>query len=285
MIAITAATGQLGQLVVEQLLTRVSASSVVAVVRNPAKAAPLAARGVIVRAASYDDPAALERAFAGVEKVLLISGSDLGRRVEQHRNVIAAAQRAGARLVVYTSVLRAHASPLTLAADHFATEQTLRQSGVPFVILRNGWYHENYTAGLPAALQHGALVGSAGQGRISSAARADYATAAAIALTGGAPVNEIYELAGDTSYTLAEFAAEVSRQSHQSVPYVNLSEADYAGVLEKAELPRPFAEMIASGDAGVAQGAVFDDQKTLSRLIGRPTTPVADAIRAALRQG
>lgn len=282
MIAITAATGQLGRLVVEQLLTQVSASQVVAVVRDPAKAEALAARGVTVRGASYDDLAALERAFVGIEKVLLISGNELGRRAPQHANVIAAARRAGARLIVYTSLLRAHASPLSLAPEHFATEQTLQQSGVPFIVLRNGWYHENYTASIAPALTHGALVGSAGQGRISSAARADYAAAAVAALTGRAEGGRTYELAGDSAYTLTEFAAELSRQTGKTVPYVNLPEAQYADVLLKAGLPAPFAQAIASWDTGASQGALFDDQHELSRLIGRPTTPLADAIRTAL---
>jgi len=282
MIAITAATGQLGQLVVEQLLAKIPAAQVVAVVRDPAKASTLAALGVTVRSASYDDPAALEHAFAGIEKVLLISGTEFGRRTQQHTNVIEAARRAGARLLVYTSLLRADSSPLSLAPEHFATEQVLQQSGVPYIILRNGWYHENYTASIPPALAHGAFVGSAGQGRITSAARADYAAAAVAALTGRAETGRIYELAGDTAYTLTEFAAELSRQTGKTVPYVNLPEAQYADVLLKAGLPDPFAQAIASWDTGASQGALFDDQHVLSRLIGRPTTPVADAIRAAL---
>jgi len=282
MIAITATTGQLGQLVVEQLLTHVPASQVVAVVRDPAKAATLATRGVTVRAAGYDDPAALERAFTGVEKVLLISGNEFGRRTQQHANVIAAAGRAGARLIVYTSLLRAQATPLNLGPEHLATEQIIQRSGLPYVILRNGWYHENYTASIPPALAHNAFVGSAGEGRIASAARADYAAAAVAALTGSAQLNHVYELAGDDAYTLAGFAAELSRQTGKSIPYVNLPEAQYADILLKAGLPPALAHGLASWDTGASQGALFDDQKVLSRLIGRPTTPLADAIRAAL---
>lgn len=282
MIAITAATGQLGQLVVEQLLTQVPAAQVVAVVRDPARAAALAARGVTVRAASYDDAAALDRALAGIEKVLLISGNEFGRRTRQHANVIAAASRAGARLLVYTSLLRADATPLDLGPEHFTTEQTIQRSGLPYTILRNGWYHENYTASIPAALAHGAVVGSAGTGRIASAARADYAAAAVVALTGGAELNRTYELAGDSAYTLAELAAELSRQTGKAIPYVNLPEAQFAEILLKAGLPPPLAHGIASWDTGASQGALFDDQKVLSRLIRRPTTPLADAIRATL---
>lgn len=282
MIAITAATGQLGQLVTEQLLTCVSPQSIVAVVRNPAKANGLAARGIQVRAASYEAPEALAQAFAGVEKLLLISGTDFGHRLEQHTNVVRAAQRAGVKLLVYTSLLRADASPLNLAPEHAATETVIKSSGLPYVILRNGWYHENYTASVPAALAHSAFVGSAGDGRIASAARADYAAAAVAALTGRVALNRTYELAGDTAYTLAEFAAELSRAAGKPIPYVNVPEAEYAKILLQAGLPAPLARGLASWDVGAAQGALYDDRGELSQLIGRPTTPLRDAIAAAL---
>ncbi|MBI2510637.1 MAG: SDR family oxidoreductase [Opitutae bacterium] len=283
MIALTAATGQLGQHVVEQLLPKIPAHQVVAVVRNPAKAATLAARGVIVRSAGYDDPAALERAFAGVEKVLLISGTDFGHRLAQHTNVVTAAKRAGAQLLVYTSLLRADATPLNLGPEHAGTEQVIKASGLPYVILRNGWYHENYTASIPPALAHNAFVGSAGEGRIASASRADYAAAAVAALNGSAQVGRTYELAGDTAYTLAEFAAELSRQAGKPIPYVNLPEGEYAKILLQAGLPPPLAHGLASWDVGASQGALFDDRRELSRLIGRPTTPLSTAIAATLK--
>lgn len=282
MIAITAATGHLGQLVIEQLLKKTPATQIAAVVRNPAKAAALAARGVTVRTADYGDPVALARALAGVDQLLLISGNEIGQRAQQHANVIAAAQRAHVALLVYTSLLRADATLLNLGPEHAQTERHLKASGLPHVILRNGWYHENYTASVPAALAHGAFVGSAGAGRIASAARADYAAAAVAALTGGAEVGRTYELAGDTAYTLAEFAAELSRQTGKTIPYANLPEAEYAAVLLQAGLPSTLASALASWDRGAAQGALFDDRRELSRLIGRPTTPVADAIHAAL---
>lgn len=285
MIAITAATGQLGQLVVEQLLTRVPANQLVAVVRQPAKASALATRGVAIRAADYDDQAVVfERAFAGVEKLLLISGMDLGRRVEQHTKIIQAARRAGVKLVVFTSLLHADSTALNLGPEYAGSEHALKTSGVPYVILRNGWYHENYTAAIPSALAHDALVGSAGEGRIASAARADYAAAAVVALTGGAKLNHTYELAGDTAYTLAEFAAELSRQTGKTIPYVNVPESEYAGILLKAGLPAPLAHGLASWEVGAAQGALYDDRRELSRLIGRATTPLRDAIATALHR-
>lgn len=282
MIAITAATGQLGQLVVAQLLAKIPAAQIIAVVRQPAKAAALAAQGITVRAASYEDPAALETAFAGVEKLLLISGSEFGQRARQHANVIAAARRAGVQLLVYTSLLRADQTPLNLGPEHAESERTLKLSGLPHVILRNGWYHENYTASIPAALAHHAFVGSAGPGRIASAARADYAAAAVAALTGRAKINHTYELAGDAAYTLTEFAAELSRQTGKSIPYVNLPEPEYTAILLKAGLPPPLAHGLASWDTGASQGALFDDSQALSALIARPTTPMAEAIRNAL---
>ena len=213
MIAITAATGQLGRLVLEELIKQTPASQLVAIVRNPAKAAALAARGVIVRPGDYTDPGALQQALAGVEKVLLISSNEIGQRLPQHLNVIAAAKRAGVKLLVYTSLLRADRSLLNLAPEHLETEKALKASGLPFVILRNGWYAENYTVSVPAAVANGAFLGSAGEGRIASAARADYAAAAAVALTGGAKPGQTYELAGDQAYTLLRSPARPPRPS------------------------------------------------------------------------
>jgi NAD(P)H dehydrogenase (quinone) len=282
MIAITAATGQLGRLVISELLKKVSAAQIAAVVRNPAKAADLAAQGVTVRAGDYGDAPALAAAFAGVDTVLLISSSEIGQRVAQHENAITAARQAGVKLLAYTSLLRADTSPLNLAPEHRATEQALKASGVPYVILRNGWYTENFTAAVPAAVATGALLGTAGEGRISSAPRSDYAAAAAAALTGGAPANTTFELAGDTAYTLAEMAAEISRQAGKTIPYHNLPEADYRDRLLKFGLPAPLAAGIASWGVEAARGALFDDGHQLSRLIGRPTGTLAAAIGQAL---
>jgi NAD(P)H dehydrogenase (quinone) len=284
MFAITGASGQLGRLVIDNLLARVSPSRLVAAVRQPDKVADLAARGVKVRLADYDRPETLADAFAGVERLLLISSSEVGKRAPQHSAVIAAAKRAGVKLIVYTSLLHADASPLGLAGEHKETEAALEASGIPFVILRNGWYTENYAASIAPALAHGVFIGSAGNGRIASAARADYAEAAAAVLAGEGHAGRIYELAGDTSYTLDEFAAELSRQSGRTIPYKNLSEEDYKAVLIGAGLPDVFAALYADSDAGAAKGALFDDGRQLSALIGRPTTPLATVIAAALKK-
>ena len=282
MIVVTGASGQLGRLVIQSLLKTVPAAGIVAAVRQPAAVADLAALGVQVRQADYAQPATLDAAFQGATKVLLISSSALGERVAQHGNVIDAARRADVALLAYTSLLHADTSPLGLAAEHTATEALLRASGVPHVLLRNGWYTENYLAGLPAVLQHGAVIGSAGEGRIASAARADYADAAAAVLTRDDQAGLVHELAGDTSYTLAEFAAEVGRQTGRTIPYINLPEADYRGALLGAGLPAPLAHLLADSDVGASKGGLFDDGHRLSQLIGRPTAALGAMVAAAL---
>ncbi|ACT49791.1 SDR family oxidoreductase [Methylovorus glucosotrophus] len=282
MIVITGASGQLGRLVIEELLTSVPANQIIAAVRTPAKVADLAARGVVVRQADYSQPATLDAAFAGATQILLISSSEVGQRLPQHQNVIAAAKRANVSLLAYTSLLHADTSPLGLAAEHVATEQALKASGLPYAILRNGWYTENYTASIPPALQYGVLLGSAGDGKIASATRSDYAAAAAAVLRTPNQAGKVYELAGDTAYTLTEFAAELTRLSGKAIAYQNLPQADYAKALLDAGLPDFLAELLADSDTGASKGALFDDSRQLSQLIGRPTTPLATAIAAAL---
>jgi len=283
LIAVTGATGQLGRLVFQQLLATVPADRLVAIVRQPAKAADLAAAGVAVRPADYNDPAALDRALAGIDRLLLISSNEIGQRAAQHQRVIDAAVRQSVRRLVYTSLLHADTSPLSLAGEHRETEAAIRASGLPHLLLRNGWYTENYTQAVPTDVAQGAVYGCVGAGRIASAARADYAAAAVVALTGTLPANQTYELAGDSAYTLAELAAEISRQSGHTVRYHDLSEAEYREVLRRAGLPEGLARSIPSWDIGASQGALFDDSHTLSRLIGRPTTPLAALVRQALK--
>jgi NAD(P)H dehydrogenase (quinone) len=282
MIVVTGATGHLGRLVIAALLKKVPASGIVAAVRNVEKARDIAALGVQVRYADYNQPSTWDDALKGADKVLLISSSEVGQRAKQHRAVIDAARRAGVKLLAYTSVLRADTSPLGLAAEHKETEALIRASGIPFTLLRNGWYTENYTAGISGALAHGAVYGCAGEGRIASAARADYAEAAANVLTAENQAGRVYELAGDTAYTLAELAAEISRQSGKNIGYVNLPEAEYKNVLVKAGLPEAVAALLADSDTGVSKGALFDNGHQLSKLIGRPTTSLAAAVAAAM---
>lgn len=286
MIAITGATGQLGRHVIDALLARgVPAETLVAAVRTPAKAEDLAARGVNVRLCDYDRAETLLPAFEGIERLVMISASEPGRRVPQHQAVIDAAKRAGVKLIAYTSILRADSSPLGLAMEHSATEEALRKSGVPHVLLRNGWYNENYAMSIPTALQFGALLGCAGDGRVSSAARRDYAEAAAAVITSDGQAGRTYELAGDESYTLAELAAEVSKQSGKAVAYQDLNEAEYRAALIQAGLPEPVASMLADSDIGVSKGGLFDDGRALSRVIGRPTTPMSETVKHVLANG
>ncbi|ACG74416.1 NmrA family protein [Anaeromyxobacter sp. K] len=281
MIAITAASGKLGHQAVEALLKRVPAARLVALVRHPARAADLAALGLQVRQGDYDRPATLGTALAGVEKLLFISGSEVGRRVPQHQAVVDAARRAGVRLVAYTSILHADTSGVMLAVEHRETEAMLRASGVPHVLLRNGWYLENYTEHLGPALAHGAIAGSARDGRIAGAARADYAEAAAAVLTGEGHEGRAYELAG-TPFTMADLAAEVSRQAGKPVAYRDLPPADYRAVLVGAGIPGPYADALVDADLGVARGELDDASGDLERLIGRPSTRLATAVATAL---
>jgi len=282
MIAVTGATGQLGRLVIEALLKKVPAEQIVAAVRSPEKAADLAAKGVTVRKADYSQPDTLMPAFSGVDRLLLISGSEVGQREAQHKAVINAAKSASVKFIAYTSLLHADSSPLGLGVEHRATEALLQASGIPFALLRNGWYTENYAASIAPALTHHAFIGSAGEGRIASAARRDYAEAAAEVISRDDQAGKIYELAGDDSYTLTEFAAEIARQSGEQVEYVNLSPAEFAAALKGAGLPDGLAEMLADSDKGASQGGLFDDSRSLSKLIGRATTPYQEVIKATL---
>jgi NAD(P)H dehydrogenase (quinone) len=283
MYAITGATGQLGRLVVTALLEKVPADEIVAIVRSPDKAAHLAALGVTVRAGDYDRAETLAAAFAGVTKLLLISSNEIGRREAQHRAAIDAARGAGVGLIAYTSLLHADTTTLDLGAEHRATEALLRDAGVPFVVLRNGWYTENYDARVGQAAASGALIGSSGAGRISPAARADYAAAAVAVLTSDADQGgRIYELAGDSAYTLSDIAAEVARQAGRAIAYTDLPEAAYRQILLEAGLPDIYAGLLSESDAKAAGGALFDDRGDLAALIGRPTTSLAVSVAAAL---
>ena len=282
MIAVTGATGHLGQLVINELLITHNAQDIVAIVRNPAKAQALVQKGGQVREADYGNSAALVQALQGVEKLLLISSSEVGQRAPQHRNIINAAKSAGVQLIAYTSLLHADTSPLGLRAEHIETENDLAQSGIPFVLLRNGWYSENYLASVPAALEHGAFIGSAGDGKIASASRQDYAAAAAKVLSLDNQAGKVYELAGDEAWTLTELAEKLSALTGKSVVYQNLSEADFAAALQNAGLPEGFARLLADSDVGASKGGLYDDSHQLSRLIGRPTTSIDDSLKASL---
>lgn len=279
-IVVTGATGQLGRLIIESLLGRgVPADQIVAVGRDTDRLADLAGRGVVTVRADYDDPESLQAAFAGADKLMFVSGSEVGRRVVQHGNVVTAAKEAGVGQIVYTSIAKADSSSLVLAAEHKATEQLIQDSGLPYVFLRNSWYLENYTAQLPTYLQHG-VAGAADDGRVSAATRADYAEAAAVVLTTEGHTNRVYELGG-APFTLTELAAEISRQTGSTVSYLDLPVDKYTELLVAAGLPEGYAAVLADGDRGLAQGEleVGDD---LAKLLGRAPTTLAEAIRAAL---
>ena len=282
---VTGATGHLGRLVVESLLSRgVPADQITATGRDIGRLEDLATRGVRVLAADFNDPDSLRAAFAGADKVLLVSSSELGQRIPQHRNAIAAAADAGVGLIAYTSIANADTAEMKLAEEHLDTEKALADSGVPHAVLRNSWYLENYTGQLPTFLEHGAIAGSTGDGRVSAATRADYADAAAAVLLADDQAGKVYELGGDDAFTLAELADAVSEVSGKPVTYQDLPESAYADVLVGAGVPAPYAELLADSDQGLARGELDVTTGDLSRLIGRPTTTVRDAVREALAE-
>ncbi|APE23279.1 MULTISPECIES: SDR family oxidoreductase [Streptomyces] len=283
-LVVTGATGQLGRLVIDALLATVPAASVVAVVRDKEKAADLAERGVELRIADYDHPETLAGAFEAGDRVLLVSGSEVGRRVPQHTAVIDAAKAAGVAQLAYTGVLGGDEADFDLAAEHKVTERLILDSGLPYTFLRNGWYTENYTANLAPVLAHGAVVANAGEGRIASASRADYAAAAAAVLTGPAEehLNKAYELSGDTAWSLAEYAAEVAAQTGREITYSNVPAEAHLAILTGAGVPAPFAEILVDVDRAVERGALARRTGDLARLIGRPTTPLAVTVKEAL---
>ncbi|WP_369186268.1 SDR family oxidoreductase [Streptomyces sp. R08] len=281
-IVVTGATGHLGRHVVEQLLEKVPADRITAVVRTPEKAADFAERGVKIAVADYNAPETFGSLFAAGDKVLLISGNEFDKgRVGQHQVVIDAAKAAGVALLAYTS------APGTLTAaladDHRGTETALRASGVPYALLRNGWYNENYTENLASVLEHNAVVAAAGDGRISTASRADYAAAAVTVLTGEGHENQTYELGGDEAWSFAEYAAELSRQTGKEIAYNNVPGETLVGILTGAGLPGPFAAIIAGVDASIEKGELVVPSGDLSRLSGRPTTPISESIALALK--
>lgn len=281
MILVTGATGKLGRLVIAALLETVPPTEVSALVRNPEVASDLRTLGVDVRQGDYNDPASLSAAVQGVDKVLLISSSEIGARASQHKNVIDAAKAARVKLLAYTSILHGGKSPLALAKEHAETEAYILAADVPYVILRNGWYFENYTENLGAALEHGAILGAAQEGRIAAASRRDFAQAAAAVVTRDGTAGQVYELAGDVPFTMNELAAEVSRQFGKEVVYSDMPQDKYSEFLQSVGLPGPVADIFADSDAHAARGALNDASGDLKRLIGRPTTTLSEAVRKA----
>ena len=282
MIGVTGASGKLGYHVIQGLLEELPASEIVAIVRDPAKVSDLRALGVSIRQGDYSQPETLATALGGVDKLLLISSSEVGRRVPQHRAVVDAAKSSGVKLLAYTSILRADTSRLVLAAEHKVTEEYIRASGLAYVLLRNGSYLENHTEALGLAVQHGAVLGSAGDGRFASAARVDYALAAVAVLTSEGHAGKVYELAGDRPYTLTELAAEVSRQTGKRVVYNNLPGEAYRAALIGFGLPEGLAAVLVDADLDAAQGELDRGAHDLSSLLGRPSTTLAAAVTSAV---
>lgn len=284
MYAVTGATGQLGRLAIASLLRRVGPGEVVALARDPAKASGLQELGILVRAFDYDEPDQLAASLEGVTRLLFISSDDVERRIGQHRAVVDAAARISPALVAYTSIIHADVNPISLADSHRETERMIAASGLPYAILRNSWYIENYLIGADAAMEHGALLGSTGDGAISGATRADYAEAAATVLTGEVSTSRVYELAGDEAFTLSNVAAVLSEVAGRPVTYRNLPEGSYCEALVGAGVPADFAAALAEYSAKAAGGVLADDTRTLSGLVGHPTETMRDVLLRALRR-
>ncbi|MBX9614676.1 MAG: SDR family oxidoreductase [Caulobacteraceae bacterium] len=278
-IGITGASGQLGRLAITALRNQVPAADIVALVRRPETATDL---GVEVRHADYADPASLAQAFQGIDVLALISSSDFNDRVGQHRNVIEAARTARVGRLIYTSVLKADTTPLLVAGDHKATEALILASGLDYTILRNSWYTENWTASLPMAVAAGAVIGSARNGRVSPATRQDLAEALAVVAASPGHSRQIYELAGDVPFTLSDLAGAVSAETGKHISYNDLPADVYGGLLDGFGLPPGLPEVIVDADVCATAGWLLDESRTLSRLIGHPTTALAEAVRVAL---
>ncbi len=283
MIGVTGASGQLGRLVIDQLLKKTDVGNVVALVRDVEKAADLTELGIDVRQADYDQPDSLTTALAGIDKLLLISSNAVGVRLPQHQAVIDAAKAANVTLLAYTSILKADTNPMMLAAEHRLTEAAIQASGLPAVLLRNGWYTENYTRNVGTVLQLGMLAGAAASGKFHTAARNDYAEAAAAVLTSSVDqAGKVYELAGDQGFTLEEFAADIAIQSGKPITFQAMNGEDFTNLLIEAGLPEGFAAALADSEVHAQEGWLADDSATLSRLIGRPTTPLSASVKAVL---
>ncbi|MEN3322542.1 SDR family oxidoreductase [Mariniflexile soesokkakense] len=278
-IGITGATGQLGRLVVNELKKREHNNHLVALVRSTEKAKDLE---IETREFDYDNPKILEKGLKDIDRLVFISANEIGQRTRQHKNVIEAAKKSNVNWIVYTSLLKADTSSVNLAGEHLATEQELKASNIDYTILRNGWYTENYTASVPSAIKNGAFIGSAGNGKISSAARLDYAEALAVVITNDQNKGQTFELAGDNSYTLTDLAKEISKQTGKDIPYNNLPEDTYSNILLQAGLPEILAKGLASWDISASKNDLFDNNRKLSTLIGRPTTALEISIHDAL---
>lgn len=278
-ILVTAASGQLGHLVIDALLARgASPDSIVAGARTVAKAADLADKGVRVVPLDYTVPESIDTALEGVDSVLLISGSDPGARLAGHVNVIEAAARAGVKKLAYTSVSHADTSELVLAPDHKATEEAIAASGIPAVLLRNNWYIENSAGDLATAARTGVLSAAVGDAAISAAARIDFAEAAAAVMLDDAHIGRTYELAGPRA-TYSDIAAAMSEVLGREVVYTPATAEELAARLSSFGLDEGTVGFVMALDTGIARGDLDVTDSALTDLIGRPATSWVDALR------
>lgn len=280
-IVVTGATGQLGQLIVEHLIGRgVAPAEITAVGRNTARLADLAATGVATAVIDYTDPASLAAAFTGADVLMLVSGSEVGQRVAQHTNAITAAVAVGVGRIVYTSAPKATTSALIVAPEHKATEEALQASGVPFTILRNGWYTENYAAAVEQAREMGVYLTSAGDGRVASASRTDYAEAAAVVLTTPGHDNAVYELAGDVAWSGDDMAAALTEVVGRPVVFSSVTPDEHTAILTGAGLDGGTVGFVVALDGNTRDGLLAGGSTDLATLIGHPTTPLVEGLRS-----
>lgn len=279
-IAITGATGQLGELIIQALLTHIPADNIVALVRNKTKALKLKQQNIELRHFDYDSPETLAPALIGIDKLLLISANEIGRRTAQHQAVIEAAKNAKVPYIAYTSLLRANTSPLGLAQEHRETEALIQASGLTYTFLRNNWYSENYIAGVVQNVASGQLFSAAKDGKISSASRTDYAEAAAIVLASTNHDNKTYELAGSENFTKLDLAKFIEKASGKKVSRIELSASDLTHGLQQAGLPETLISVIVDADIQTVEGAMYSESKDLEQLIGRKTISIQSQIEA-----
>ncbi|MGO4692449.1 NAD(P)H-binding protein [Glaciibacter sp. 2TAF33] len=281
-VVVTGATGHLGRLIVESLLARgVAAERIVAGGRRLDKLDDLSERGVRVARVDYSDEASLAAAFAAADTLVLVSGSEVGSRIGQHQAAVDAARAAGIRRIVYTSAPHADSTTLVLAPEHIATENLIRESGLAFTFLRNGWYSENYLGALYQAATTGEIVASVGDARVASASRADFAEAAAAVVIGDGHDGAVYELTGDHAWDFAELAEAASEVLGTPVVYRSVTPEEHEAELIAAGLPTGTAGFIVALDGNIRDGLLAHTPGDLARLIGRPTTPLAEALGAA----
>ena len=279
---VTGATGKFGTKVVETLLKTVPASQLAVSVRKPEKAEGLRARGVEVRQGDFDHPQSLDSAFAGIDRLLIISADgDNETRIRQHRDAVAAAERAGVKFIAYTSLVNATESKNLFAPTHQATEEAILKTGIPYSFLRNNWYLENEIPGIQGVLAGAPWVTSAGDGRVGWALQQDYAEAAATVLSGNGHENKIYELSGK-SLTQEEFVSLLGSVLGKEVTVQQVDDTTYADIMKNAGIPDFVIPILVDIQKSIREGTLDFESNDFEKVLGRPATPIKEALTQIL---